>query len=104
MVDLHKDNLTTVLNIAKGLTATIRRREEQYMLGNLGLADKISNLKQWLNIYLNMVPLSTSEHPEGYTLNDDTKVPSFIIPYSEGEFQQAYWVKQLAKGQVAGLP
>jgi hypothetical protein len=31
-------------------------------------------------------------------------VPDFIIPCGDGYFQAAYWVKQLAEGQVAGLP
>jgi hypothetical protein len=51
-----------------------------------------------------MVPLPTSEHPKGYVLNDDTRVLNFVVPIGEGDYQQAYWVKQLAEGQVAGLP
>jgi hypothetical protein len=51
MVELHQDNLTAILNIAKGLTATIQRREEQYTLGSLGFADKISDLEQQLDTY-----------------------------------------------------
>jgi hypothetical protein len=51
-----------------------------------------------------MVPLPTSERPEGYVINDDTRVPNFVIPIRDGEHQQAYWVKQLAKGQVVRLP
>ncbi|HEX3641283.1 MAG TPA: hypothetical protein VHV10_08335 [Ktedonobacteraceae bacterium] len=31
-------------------------------------------------------------------------MPNFVIPTGDGEHQQVYWVKQLAKGQVAGLP
>jgi hypothetical protein len=45
MVELHQDNPTAILNIAKGLAATIRKREEQYTLGNLSLADKICDLE-----------------------------------------------------------
>jgi hypothetical protein len=45
MVELHQDNPTTILNIAKGLAATIRRREEQNTLATLGFTDKIYNLK-----------------------------------------------------------
>jgi hypothetical protein len=51
-----------------------------------------------------VVPLPTSNQPEGYVINDDTRVPSFVIPIGDGDHQQAYWVKQLAEGQVAGLP
>jgi hypothetical protein len=51
-----------------------------------------------------MVPLLTSDQPEGYIINDNTRVPDFVIPIGDGEHQQAYWVKQLVKGQVAGLP
>jgi hypothetical protein len=36
--------------------------------------------------------------------NDETRAPNFVIPTGDGELQQAYWVKQLAEGQVAGLP
>jgi hypothetical protein len=51
-----------------------------------------------------MVPLPTSECPKGYILNDNTRVSNFIILIGDGEHQQVYWVKQLAKGQVVGLP
>jgi hypothetical protein len=51
-----------------------------------------------------MVPLPTSDHLEGYVLNDNSRVPNFIMPCGDGYFQAAYWVKQLAEGQVAGLP
>jgi hypothetical protein len=51
-----------------------------------------------------MVPLPTSERPEGYVINDETRVLNFVIPMGDGKHQQAYWVKQLADGQVAGLP
>jgi hypothetical protein len=57
-----------------------------------------------LDTYWNTVPLPTSNRPEGYVINDNTRVLDFIIPIGDGERQQAYWVKQLVKGQVAGLP
>jgi hypothetical protein len=104
MVELHQDSPIAVLNIAKGLTATIRKREEQYTLGNLTLADKMQDLKRHLDTYRETVPLPTSDRPDRYILNDNTRVLDFIVPCGEGEFQQAYWVKQLVEGQVAGLP
>jgi hypothetical protein len=61
MVELHQDNPTTVLNIAKGLTTTIRKREEQNMLATLTFAEKISDLEKWLDNYRNTVPLLTSD-------------------------------------------
>jgi hypothetical protein len=73
-------------------------------LATLAFDDKISNLEQRLDNYWNMVPLPTSERPEGYVINDKTRVPNFVIPMGDREHQQAYWVKQLAEGQVAGLP
>jgi hypothetical protein len=45
-----------------------------------------------------------SERPKGYIINNKTRVPNFVIPTGDGEHQQAYWVKQLAEGQVAELP
>jgi hypothetical protein len=45
MVELHQDNPVTILNIAKGLTATIQKREEESTLATLGFQDKISNLE-----------------------------------------------------------
>jgi hypothetical protein len=59
-------------------------------LGNLSLTDKICDLKWQLDTYQNTVPLSTSEHPEGYVINDDARVPNFIIPIGDGERQQMY--------------
>jgi hypothetical protein len=61
-------------------------------------------LQARLDVYREMVPLSTSNHPEGYILNDSSRVPDFIMPCGNGYFQAAYWVKQLAEGQVMGLP
>jgi hypothetical protein len=46
MVELHQDNPTTVLNIAKGLATTIHKREEQNTLATLTFANKISNLEK----------------------------------------------------------
>jgi hypothetical protein len=51
MVELHQDNPTAVLNIAKGLATTICKREEQNTLATLAFAEKISNLKKWLDNY-----------------------------------------------------
>jgi hypothetical protein len=65
--------------------------------------DKISNLERRLDNYRNTVPLPTSDHSEGYVVNDETRALTFVIPTRDGEHQQAYWVKQLAEGQVAGL-
>jgi hypothetical protein len=104
MVELHQDNPIAVLNIAKGLATTIRKREQQNTLAALAFNDKISDLERRLDNYQNMVPLPTSKRPEGYVINDETRVPNFVIPTGDGDHQQAYWVKQLAKGQVAGLP
>jgi hypothetical protein len=103
MVELHQDNSIAILNIAKGLAATIRKREQQSTLATLAFNDKISNLERRLDNYRNTVPLPTSDRPEGYVINDETRVPNFIIPMGDGDHQQAYWVKQLAEGQVAGL-
>jgi hypothetical protein len=104
MVELHQDNPVTILNIAKGLAATIQKREQQNNLAALAFDDKISDLERRLDTYKNMVLLPTSDCPEGYVQNDETRAPNFIIPMGDGEHQQAYWVKQLAEGQVAGLP
>jgi hypothetical protein len=104
MVELHQDNPVTVLNIAKGLTTTICKREEQYALATLAFAEKISELEKRLDDYREAVPLLTSDRPEGYVINDETRVPSFVIPIGNGDHQQAYWVKQMVEGQVAGLP
>jgi hypothetical protein len=51
MVELHQDNPTTILNIAKGLATTICKREEQNTLATLTFAEKISNLEKQLDNY-----------------------------------------------------
>jgi hypothetical protein len=61
MVELHQDNPVAVLNIAKGLTATIRKREQQNTLAALAFDDKISDLERRLDNYQNTVPLPTSD-------------------------------------------
>jgi hypothetical protein len=104
MVELHQDNPVAILNIAKGLAATIRKRDQQNALAAEAYGDKISDLKQRLDNYRNTVPLPTSDRPEGYIANDKTRALNFVIPMGDGEHQQAYWVKQLAEGQVGGLP
>jgi hypothetical protein len=104
MVKLHQDNLIAVLNIAKGLATTIRKKEEQSTSATLAFAKKISDLEKQLDNYQEAVSLPTSDQPKGYVINDNTRVLSFIIPISDGDHQQAYWVKQLMEGQVVGLP
>jgi hypothetical protein len=104
MVKLHRDSPVTILNIAKGLTTTICKREGENTSATLAFAERISELERQLGDYQEVVPLPTSDRPEGYIINDDTRVPNFIISTSDGDHQQAYWVKQLAEGQVAGLP
>jgi hypothetical protein len=61
MVELHQDNPIAILNIAKGLAATIRKREQESTLATLGFNNKISDLKRRLDNYRNTVPLPTSE-------------------------------------------
>jgi hypothetical protein len=73
-------------------------------LAALAFDNKISNLERRLDNYRNTVPLPTSDRPEGYVINDETRALNFVILTGDGEHQQAYWVKQLAEGQVAGLP
>jgi hypothetical protein len=104
MVELHQDNPIAILNIAKGLATTIRKKEEQSTSATLAFAKKISDLEKQLDDYQEVVSLPTSDQPEGYVINDNTKVPSFIIPIGDRDHQQAYWVKQLVEGQVVGLP
>jgi hypothetical protein len=104
MVELHQDNPIAILNIAKGLATTIRKREEQNTLATLAFADKVSNLEKQIEEYQGATPLPTSTRPDGYIINDENRVPNFVILTGDGEHQQAYWVKQLAEGQVAGLP
>jgi hypothetical protein len=85
MVELHQDNPVTILNIAKGLAATIQKREEQNTLAMLAFADKVSELEKRVDEYQNTVPLPTSNQPEGYIINDKNRVPNFIIPTGDGE-------------------
>jgi hypothetical protein len=61
MVELHQDNPIAILNIAKGLAATIQKRKQQNTLAALAFNDKISDLERRLDNYRNMVPLPTSE-------------------------------------------
>jgi hypothetical protein len=61
MVELHQDNPVTILNIAKGLATTIRKREEQNTQATLTFTDKISDLEKRLDDYRDTVPLPTSD-------------------------------------------
>jgi hypothetical protein len=45
MVDLHQDNPVAIYNVAKGLTATIQKREEGYTLDCLTITDKVQELQ-----------------------------------------------------------
>jgi hypothetical protein len=51
MVKLHQDNPVTILNIVKGLTTTIRKREQESTLATLAFNDKISDLERQLDNY-----------------------------------------------------
>jgi hypothetical protein len=46
MVELHQDNPIAILNIVKGLAATIRKREQESTLATLSFNNKISNLER----------------------------------------------------------
>jgi hypothetical protein len=87
MVELHQDNPVTILNIAKGLATTIRKRDQQNALAIEAFDDKISDLEQQLDNYRNTVPLLTSDRPERYVTNDKTRAPNFVIPTGDGEHQ-----------------
>jgi hypothetical protein len=60
MVELHQNNPTTVLNIAKGLATTIHKREEQNAMATLAFAKKVSNLEKQLEDYRNAISIPTS--------------------------------------------
>jgi hypothetical protein len=83
MVELHQDNPIAVLNIAKGLTTTIHKKEEQSVSATLAFAKKIFDLEKQLDDYREAVSLPTSDQLEGYVINDNTRVPSFVIPIGD---------------------
>jgi hypothetical protein len=86
MVDLHWHNPITIYNVAKGLAATIQKWEKGYTINCLTIANKVQELQKQLDVYWETVPLPTSNHPEGFIHNDESRVLDFIVPSGNGYF------------------
>ena len=87
----------TLRGIASGLVSTIKEREIRYQGQHQARRTRIDQLEGRLKHYQEVFDTA----PEGYVENDD-KVPSFSIPYGDGLFLPAKWVKQLNDGHIAG--
>ena len=87
----------TLQGIAGELVHTIKECELGYHRCQLQYQSRIDELEEKIKHYQDMFEVP----PEGYVENND-KIPSFLIPYSNGLFLPAKWVKQLNDGRVAG--
>ena len=87
----------TLRGIAGGLVHTIKERELGYHGRQLQYQSRIDELEEKIKHYQDTFEVP----PEGYVENND-KIPNFLIPYGEGLFLPAKWVKQLNDGCVAG--
>ena len=89
----------TLRGIAGGLVNTIKERELGYQGHQLQYQNHIDELEEKIKHYQD----TFKTPPEGYVENND-KIPNFLIPYDEGLFLPAKWVKQLNDGHIAGYP
>jgi hypothetical protein len=88
-----------VIQIAKGLISTLRRRAEETRQEREQKDLRIRDLEQ---IVEGSAPRSSP--PEGYVKNTNYRAPFFTIPIQDGYSQPAYWVQKAPDGRVAGLP
>ena len=88
---------TTLRGIAGGLVHTIKERELGYHGRQLQYQSRIDELEDRIKRYQD----TFETPPEGYVENND-RIPNFLIPYGDGLFLPAKWVKQLNDGCVAG--
>jgi len=87
----------TLRGIASGLVGTIKEWEIKYQGEHHALHTRIDHLEGRLKHYQEIFDTA----PEGYVENDD-KVPGFSIPYGDGLYLPAKWVKQLNDGRITG--
>jgi hypothetical protein len=116
---LHQapNDVHTIMDVAQGLIATVRSREEQfkrdlqaerqrhirYMDEHRVEAEEME--QENARLVARVEELSPTEKcPEGYEQNRDGRAPQLVIPTEKGGCQPAWWVKRLADGKVAGLP
>jgi hypothetical protein len=95
----NPEALDTVMleHIARGLVATIHKRQLDQFAAQNRANVRIAQLEQQINHYQ-----STFETPpDGYEENNG-RAPGFLIPYDAGLTRPAKWIKQLDDGRIAG--
>jgi len=95
---IDKISFTLVSNIAKGLAATINKRNKEHYTKQLHIQDCVHGMEEKIQHYEDTFTIP----PEGYIENND-HYPSLTIPIGNGLFQPAKWIKQLNSGRVAML-
>jgi len=100
ILDTEYDNSVTnkVANtVARGLVCTLLRREKEYKNTELDLRKDLRAVEVRLEKYE-----GDNEPPAGYQRNNRDH-PSLVVPFADGLFRPAYWIKQLDDGKVAML-
>ena len=102
-LQLEPNDPISLMHIAQGLLATIRKREADHRTESDTWSEQMALQKLRFEEALARVQ-PREDAPEGYVLNIKERAPNFVIPIQDGYYQPAWWVKQLPDGRVAGLP
>jgi hypothetical protein len=107
LLTLTPNDPESIMQVAQGLIETIKSREvlhrqelQQHQHRDQVWDEQLEELAAWLWEY------QAADHarPEGYLWNDPERAPNFMLPLQENVWEQAYWVRLLPGGMVAGLP
>jgi len=91
----NSSDVTTLRVIALRLVGTLKKREINHNKERERLIRECDEAEEHLD--------HVHDTPDGYIENDG-HAPAFIIPTGNGEYEPAYYIKKLLKGQVAGHP
>src|ERR1700678_4352604 len=102
-LQLEPNDPNSLMHIAQGLLATIRKREAEHRIESDSWCEQMATQKLRFKEALARVQ-PREDRPDGYVLNIKERAPNFVIPIQDGYYQPAWWVRQLPDGRVAGLP
>jgi hypothetical protein len=107
LLTLAPNDPESIIQVAQGLIKTIESREtlhrqelQQHRRRDQEQSKRLEELEARVQEY------QAVDHarPEGYLRNDPERAPNFMLPLQENIWEQAYWVRLLPRGMVAGLP
>jgi hypothetical protein len=107
LLTLAPNDPESIMQVAQGLIETIKNREDlhrqelqQHQHWDQVRDERLEELAAQLQEY----QAANHARPKGYLWNNPEWAPNFMLPLQENVWEQAYWVRLLPGGMVAGLP